>query len=76
MSKNKPVKTLPHHVYDQLLGWISKAPTEHPMVKLEVSLCTSGYKELDIPCPRSTNKTTERMGMADTGAQMVGGAWS
>ena len=74
MLIKKPVKTLPQQAYDQLLGWIARAPTEHLMVKVEVSLCNSRYKELDIPSPKVTNKTTEKMSMADSGAQMeVGG---
>ena len=73
-SRNKLIKTLHHQVYDQLLGWVSRAPAEHPVVKVEISLCTSGYEELDIPSPRVTTKSTERMAMADTGAQMTVGS--
>ena len=35
------------------------------MVKVEVSLCTSEYKELDIPSPQVTNRTINSMSMAD-----------
>ena len=72
----RQVKTLQHHTYDLYKGWVARAPAPHPLAKVEVSLCTSGYLELDLPAPRVTNKTTTRMGMTDTGAQMVVGDMS
>ena len=61
-------------MYGKLGGWISRAPTEHPMVKVNVYLCTSGYRDLDIPLPRVTHRTVNRVSMADMGAQMVVGS--
>jgi hypothetical protein len=67
------MKTLQHKVYVQPLGWIFGAPAEHPMVKVEISLCTSGCKELDLPPPRVTTKATQMLDMADTGAHITVG---
>ena len=69
----RQVRTLQHHTYDLYRGWVARDPAPHPLAKVEVSLCKSGYEELDLPIPRVTNKTTTRMGMTDTGAQMVVG---
>jgi len=59
----KQLRTLPHHTYDLYKGWVARDPAPHPLAKVEVSLCKSGYEELDLPIPRVTNKTTMRMGM-------------
>jgi hypothetical protein len=67
------MKTLQHHTYDMFKGWVARTPAPHPLARVDISLCTSGYTELYIPTPRVTNKTTTGMGMTDTGAQMTVG---
>ena len=71
--KGREVRVLPHHVYDRYAGWIARPPAPHPLVQVSISLCTSGYKELELPLPRAANKSITRMSMADSGAQMLVG---
>ena len=48
----KPDKTLPPTSIRPVTWLDSQRHTEHPMVKVEVSHCTSRYLELDIPATR------------------------
>ena len=43
------------------------------MVDTRVTLCTSGYEELSLPLPRTTNKVVEMPAMTDSGAMLVVG---
>ena len=54
MLRRKSDKTLPPTSIWPAIRLDSQSLTEHPMymVKVEVSLCTSRYWELDIPSPR------------------------
>ena len=52
-------------------GWIKRKPESHPAVSVTMSLCLSGYDELDLPTPRVTNKQAKTSSLPDSGAQMV-----
>ena len=67
------IRSLPHHVYDQFLGWVARPPAPHPMIDTKVTLCTSGYEELSLPLPRITTKAVEMPAMTDSGAMLVVG---
>ena len=72
-KKGREVRALPHHVYDRYAGWVARPPAPHPLTQVSISLCTSGYRELELPLPRVVDKSITRMSMADTGAQMLVG---
>ena len=72
-TKRGQIKTLHHKVHDKYLGWVTRAPAPHPIVRVTVSLCMEGYEEMELPHPRVTNRQDVRGAMADTGAQMTVG---
>ena len=71
-NKNgRDIRSLPHYVHDRFKGWVARPPAPHPMVPTTVSLCASGYMELQLPTPRVTSKSVDMQGMTDSGAQMT-----
>ena len=70
-TKSNSLRTLPHSVYDDFRGWLHRAPSEHPMVDINISLCQQGYEELQVQLPRVTKTSVRKAGMADSGAQMT-----
>ena len=71
VRKGRKLRTLPHHTYDLFRGWTKRKPESHPAVSVTMSLCLSGYDELDLPTPRVTNKQAKTGSLPDSGAQMV-----
>ena len=67
-AKASKVK-VPHMLYDQLQG-IKRSPPSYPMLTVEVSVATDGYKEVGAMVPLATRRrSTDMKALADTGCQ-------
>ena len=74
IMETKP-RTLLHHAVNDFGKWRARKPEQQPEVSVSVSICMSGYNQLNIPEPR-TQRHSKTCSLPDTGAQMViGGVW-
>ena len=61
--------TVPHMLFEHL-KWIKKQPPSHPMLPVELSVATDGYKEVGAIVPPATRRrTADIRALADTGCQ-------
>ena len=58
---------VPHMLFEHL-NWIKQQPPNHPMLNLEVSVATDGYKKVGAIVPPATRRrTADIRALADTG---------
>ena len=61
--------TVPHMLFEHL-KWIKQQPPSHPMLPVELSVATDGYKEVGAIVPPATRRrTADIRALADTGCQ-------
>ena len=65
---------LPHHVHDEVAGWLPTRPRDSPTIEVQYSVDRPAYAQLHLPLPRlSAGHHPGRSGtthsVADTGAQ-------
>ena len=66
------LRKLSHHAADMFGKWAARRPEPQPAVTVTVSVCTSGYEQIEISAPKKP-RTVTCPALPDTGAQMVVG---
>ena len=65
----KGPRLVAHHEHSDGV-WKKVKPEKHPQVTLTVSLCKTGYSQLNLETPRTPKPFIKALGMPDTGAMM------